>query len=79
VEVVKKQQRLPLIDIPEIDAIGKAGLLVGDEALHAKALQLVVGKSVEAAERRGVETPDLERHGDFLLSDFGAASLPGAV
>ena len=60
-EVVEKQQSLSLLDIPELDAIGKAGLLVGDEALHAEALQLLVGEPVEAAEGRGVETGDLER------------------
>jgi hypothetical protein len=65
VEVVEKQQSLALLDISEFDAIGKAGVLVGDEALHAEALQLVVGKPVEAAEGRGVETRDLERHERF--------------
>ena len=67
VEVVEKQQGLALLDVPELDAIRKAGARVGDEALHAEALQLVVGKSVEAAEGRGVETRDLERHGRFSL------------
>ena len=78
VEVVEKQQRLALLDVAELDAIRKAGLLVGDETLHAEALQLVVGEPVEAAERRGVETRDLEGHGDFLLSGFAAPSLPAA-
>jgi hypothetical protein len=39
-------------------------------------LQLLVGEPVEAAERRGVETRDLERHGDFLLCGSADSSLP---
>src|SRR5580692_4367088 len=65
VQVVEKQQGLALLDVPKLDAIGEAGLLVGNQALHAEALQLVVGEPVEAAERRGVETRNLERHGRF--------------
>jgi hypothetical protein len=68
VEVVEKQQGFALLDVPELDAIRKTGFLVGDQALDGEALQLLVGKPVEAAERRGIETCDAEGHGDFLLS-----------
>jgi hypothetical protein len=67
VEVVEQQQCLALLDVSKLDAIGKAGARVGDQALHAEALQFVVGKSVEATKGRGVETRDLERHGRFSL------------
>jgi hypothetical protein len=65
VQVIEKQQRFALLDVPKLDAIGKAGARVGNQALHAEALQFVVGKSVEATEGRGVETRNLERHGGF--------------
>ncbi len=75
VKVVEQQKRLPLLDVAELDTVGKTGLLMGDETLDAEALQFVVGEPVKAAERRGVETCDLEGHGDFLLSGFAAPTL----
>ena len=48
VEVVEQQQRLALLDVSKLDAIRKARFLDGDETLDAKALQLLVGWSVEA-------------------------------
>jgi hypothetical protein len=65
-QIVEKQRRLAALDIPQLDAIGKTGFRIGDEAPHAEASQLLVREPVEATKGRGVKAGNAEGHGNLL-------------
>jgi hypothetical protein len=76
VEVAQQQNIFSKLGVALLDAIGKARLGVGKAAFHAEPRELLIGKSIEGPERRGIETRDAEGHGDLLEVCFSAPCLP---